>query len=251
MIPNLATLFPADQKPRLIEAVKKRTSCRAYRAAPTPAEFAALSYFTARYALPGARLLLLPVDEGFFTGTLLGMNRITGCRMIAAVVIRPNEAHARLNAGILGEAFVLEATAMGLGTCWVSGTYRRKQFDAPLSSEEAVLCVIAVGAPAVPLSAPAARRRKPPEHFCRGAWREWPEQLITAAVLVQHAPSAMNMQPWTLYVGEGGAFVVDTNDRAQLDAGIAMCHTELALTTPHRWVYGTDKREPMAWAKAV
>ncbi len=193
MTPNLATLFTDEKKRELTEAAKLRTSCRAYRAAPTVAEYAALSYCLGRYALPGARLALMPVGEEFFTGTLLGMHRITGCRMAAAVIVRPETPHARLHAGILGEAFVLEATALGLGTCWCSGTYRKKAVQVALAADEMVLCVIAVGAPAVPLAAPVGRPRKPPEHFCRGQWREWPEQLLNAAAMVQIAPSAMNM----------------------------------------------------------
>ncbi|MBQ8201016.1 MAG: nitroreductase family protein [Clostridia bacterium] len=249
MIISLSTLFAPSSKERLTEAVKLRTSCRSYRGAPAIADFSALSYYTSRYALPGARLALLPVDDSFFTGTLLGMKRITGCRMVAAVIISGDEPRARIHAGILGEAFVLEATSLGLGTCWNTGTYRRKNLQTALSANEMVLCVIAVGIPAAPLTAPRTRHRKPPEHFCRGQWREWPEQLLTAAVLVQQAPSAMNMQPWTLYVGAEGAFVVDANERAQLDVGIALCHAELALTIPHTWHFGTERGDPLAWAK--
>lgn len=246
---KLETLFPGADRDRLISAVKLRTSCRSYAGAPDPAEYAALSYAIGRYRLPGVRMELLPVAEGFFTGTLLGTRRITGCRMMAALVIA-DEPHSRLHAGILGESFVLEATAMGLGTCWVSGSFKRKDVILPLARNEALLCVIAVGKPAVPLMPPTSRHRKPPEHFCRGDYRAWPEELIDAAALVQAAPSSMNMQPWALYMGPKGEFVLDASDRAHLDAGIALCHAELALETPHIWRFGTDKNQPIAWAIA-
>lgn len=245
---TLSTLFSPAQKQRLTEAVRLRTSCRSFRAAPDTAAYAALSYFLGRFALPGARLALIPVDDSFFTGTLLGMKRISGCRLAAAVIVSQSIPHSCIHAGILGEAFVLEATAMGLGTCWVSGSYRKKALTISVQPDEAVLCIIAVGEPSAPLEAPATRHRKLPEHFCRGAWKEWPEQLIRAATLVQQAPSAMNMQPWALYVGQSGAFVLDASDRAQLDAGIALCHIELALTTPHVWHFGAERGEPTAWA---
>ena len=246
---TLATLYSPSHKARLTEAAKLRTSCRSFTGAPDPAEFAALSYAVGRYRLPGARLALVPVAESFFTSTLLGMKRITGCRMMAAVIIT-DAPHSRLHAGVLGESFVLEATALGLGTCWVTGSYRRSNLNVPVGPDEAILCVIAVGKPETPLDAPTSRRRKAPEHFCRGDFRAWPEELLDAAALVQSAPSAMNMQPWVLYMGPKGEFVLDANDRAHLDAGIALCHAELALETPHVWHFGTDRNQPVAWAVA-
>ena len=245
----LETLYTAADKPRLTEAARLRTSCRAYAGAPDAAQIAALAYAVGRYQLPGTRLVLQPVAESFFTSTLLGMKRITGCTMMAAVIITDTPM-SRIHAGILGESFVLEATALGLGTCWVTGSYRRKNLQVSVADNEGVLCVIAVGKPAEPLTMPASRRRKPPEHFCRGNLSDWPEELTDAAALVQLAPSAMNMQPWVLSLGQQGEFILDANDRAQLDAGIALCHAELALETPHRWHYGTARHEPIAWAVA-
>lgn len=251
MTTTLENLFSPAQKQRLSEAVRLRTSCRSFSVAPTPQEYAALSYAIGRYSLPGARLMLLPADDTLFTATLLGMRKVTGCRMLAAVIVSEKEPRCRIHAGILGEAFVLEATAMGLGTCWVSGSFRRDRLQLPLGNGEALLCVIALGAPAEQLTAPDSRRRKTPDQLCRGPWQEWPEQLIRAATLVQQAPSAMNMQPWALYVNERGSFVLDANDRSQLDAGIALCHAELGLTTPHTWRFGQARGEPMAWAEAT
>ena len=117
---TLETLFSPMQKEKLRQAALVRTSCRSFAGAPDTVAFAALSYVVGRCALPGARLVLTPVDESLFTGTILGMGRITGCKMAAVVIACGTEALCRVNAGILGEAFVLEATALGLGTCWVT-----------------------------------------------------------------------------------------------------------------------------------
>ena len=144
------------------------------------------------------------------------------------------EALCRVNAGILGEAFVLEATALGLGTCWVSGTYRRKQIRLPMQENETALAVIAVGVPEKPLQAPENRRRKPLDKLMNAVPADG--MMLDAAKLVQIAPSAMNMQPWRMEVLPG-AFVLTISDRALLDGGIALCHAELALRGAHRWVY--------------
>ena len=246
---TLDTLFSPADRTRLAEAARLRTSCRTYAAAPDPADHAALCYAIGRYQMPGVRVVFQPVDDSFFTGAIFGGKRITGCRMVAAL-ITDDTTQSRIHAGIMGEALVLAATAQGLGTCWVSGSYKRKELHLPLAAHEAVVCVIALGKPAQPLTAPAARQRKPPEHFCRGNFRDWPEMLRSAAALVQIAPSAMNMQPWTLAIGPGNEFILDTADRALLDAGIALCHAELALDMPHTWHYAAHRAEPVAWAVA-
>ena len=121
-------------------------------------------------------------------------------------------------AGFLGDAFVLEASALGLGTCWVSGTYRRKQIRLPMQENETVLAVIAVGVPEKPLQAPKNRRRKPLDKLMNAVPADG--MMLDAAKLVQIAPSAMNMQPWRMEALPG-AFALTISDRALLDGGIA------------------------------
>lgn len=250
MTPTLSTLFTPAQKERLAAAVRLRTSCRAFTPGLAQPQLASLAYHAGRLSLPGARLALVRADDTCFTGSLAGVQRITGCTLAVAVIAQESVPHAILHAGIIGEALVLEATAMGLGSCWVSSSLRRNLLPVQLQPDEELLCAIAVGQPAAPLSAPAARLRKPPEQLCRGDWRAWPEQLIHAATLVQQAPSALNLQPWTLHVDAAGRFVLDSPAHAALEAGVALCHAELALTTPHLWRFSDAPGEPLAAASA-
>lgn len=238
-------LFNPAQRARLYEAIPARFSCRSYAGAPSPADWAALSYAAQRYALPGTRLLLQSVSPDIFTGIVLGYGKITGCTTIAVLTASIAMPHSRIRAGILGEAFCLEAASMGLGTCWVGGTYKRKQLNLPLAADETVLAIIAVGVPAQ-TAAPENRRRKPLDRICKHHPSTWPEDIRRAALAVQLAPSALNLQPWELDF-TGDRFIIDTPDRQQLDLGIAVCHAELALTLPHQWHFGDGKREPPAW----
>lgn len=249
MITTLERLFNPAQRQRLSAAIVKRASCRSYVAAPSPADWASLSYAAGRYELPGARLAMMKVDESFFTGTLLGMGRISGCTTAAAVIASSSHPLSRVHAGILGEAFVLEAVHLGLGACWISGSYRKRLLDVKLRDGEAVLCVIAFGKPAQGSFNAAFRRRKPVEKLCRGNMSTWPEELRQAASAVQAAPSAMNMQPWQMAL-QGDCFFLLGSDRALTDLGIALCHAELTLTSPHTWHFGTERGESAAWAKA-
>lgn len=248
-MPTLEALFSPEQKARLYAAIPKRYACRAYASAPTVGDWAALSYWAERYALPGARLILMRVSDALFTGTLLGPGRVTGCTAVAAVAVTPSFPLSRVHAGILGEAFSLEAVAMGLACCWLTGSYRKKLLAPPLRPEEALLGVIALGRPEHP-DAPDTRKRKSLERLCAGNPRQWPEELRLAASAVQLAPSAMNLQPWQMSMTTD-RFIIDAGDRAQLDLGIALCHAELALRSPHRWRFGETRRDPAAWAEAL
>lgn len=241
----LDKLFNPAQRKRLTAAIPARVSCRAYTGAPSTADWASLAYAAERYRLPGARLALCRVEEIIFTGTLLGMGRITGCTAAAVVIASSHEPMSRLHAGILGEAFALEATALGLGACWVSGTYRKRLIDVPLQDSEAVLCIIAVGKPAPDSMNPASRKRKPIERIVKG-YDRWSATYRDVARAVQAAPSAMNMQPWQLQI-DGNRFILDGNDRSQLEIGIALCHAELTLPPHEPWQFGSSRGEPMCW----
>lgn len=244
---TLDKLFNPAQRKRLTDAIQSRVSCRAYSAAPSTADWASLAYAAERYRLPGARLALCRVDEVLFTGTILGMGRITGCTAAAAVIAAPAEPLSRLHAGILGEAFALEAASLGLGTCWVSGTYRKRMLNVPLHDDETVLCIIAVGVPMPDSMDASARKRKPIERIAKG-YDRWSATYRAVAQAVQAAPSAMNMQPWQLML-DGKRFILDGSDRSQLDLGIALCHAELTLPPHGPWQFGASRAEPFCWTK--
>ena len=65
----------------------------------------------------------------------------------------------------MGEALVLEATAMGLGTCWLGAGFIPDiiERNVDLQSGEAVHCVISIGKANLPAFAP---KRKPLEKIC-------------------------------------------------------------------------------------
>lgn len=246
---RLEALFQPSQRARLAEAVWTRYSCRLFdqRRGVSAADWAALSYAAQRYAMPGARLALLRVEEGMFSGNMLGVGRITGCTTAAAVIASPGAEHSRVHAGILGEAFALEAYALGLACCWVNGTYRKKSLQLTLAPDEAVLAVIAFGVPSGN-QPPIVRRRKPLEKICGKDVLRWPDEMRRVAEAVRQAPSSMNLQPWELYLS-GERLTVSTPDRAQIELGVALCHAELMLQTPHTWHFGAGKRGAEAWAQ--
>jgi nitroreductase len=147
-------------------------------------------------------------------------------------------------AGYVGEAAVLEATRLGLGTCWIGGGFRkRKTADlVELAPGERVYTVIALGsAPEdwttgerVTAAAAGADRRMPLVEIAPSIETElWPAWALAGIELARLAPSARNRQPWRFRL-EGEDVIVSYEGREtayvskRLDCGIAMLHFELA-----------------------
>lgn len=146
--------------------------------------------------------------------------------------------------GYTGEGIVLEATSLGLGTCWVALTYRSKSALSmlKLNGGEKLLAVSPVGYTTEAWTFGenvfsvfgANRRRKSLAGMVSGLDSlhrpQWAEKAVEAARL---APSAINRQPWSFYVGEDSITVSISvsgpqyNISKRLDCGIAMLHIEL------------------------
>jgi nitroreductase len=144
--------------------------------------------------------------------------------------------------GYTGEGLVLEATALGLATCWVGGLFKPRAVSSTLrlTAGERVLGISPVGHPSAKAgltdrsfrALARSAKRKPVEDLIVGGlapedrWRA----AITAARL---APSATNRQPWRFRIeGDAVTVLVDAvkaNEKLsrRLDCGIAMLHLEL------------------------
>jgi hypothetical protein len=192
---------------------------------------------------PGARTVLVRESpEPVFKGLIGGYGKVKGAPLYAAFIADTPAAHCREAVGYIGEAFVLEATALGLGTCWVSGFFRpgRAAAHVPLKEGESILAVTPVGFAVEGLTFiekrmkafVKAERRKPMEELVvSGSFEEpWQRAAVEAARL---APSAVNRQPWRFRL-EPGAVGLEFDKSApgnaeakRLDCGIAMLHVEL------------------------
>jgi nitroreductase len=158
--------------------------------------------------------------------------------------------------GYLMEKNILKATDMGLGTCWLGGTFSSSRFaqKIALQDNEILPAVTPVGyvEPNIPAmdsiirNASAADRRKPwSALFFHGERPLAIEELgryTTPLEAVRLAPSANNFQPWRI-IKEPEANIFHfyikrmpglkqlffmKSDLQLVDAGIAMCHFALA-----------------------
>lgn len=140
--------------------------------------------------------------------------------------------------GYYGQKLVLYATRLGLGTCWVAGTYDANSIQVELAQGEKVWDVVPMGYPLekTPMkqkmirSGIRARDRKL-EQFVESetAFAALPEWLQKAVEAVRLGPSAVNQQPVNIVCRDGTV-------RAKLwksghglefnDLGIAKCQFE-------------------------
>jgi nitroreductase len=162
--------------------------------------------------------------------------------------------------GCLMETIILYLTNLGLGTCWLGGSFTRSSFGSRISlkNDEHIPTVTATGE----FADPAKARRGLIRRYARGEDRlPWKELFFDrgfdhplsptsagtdqlALEMVRLAPSASNKQPWRI-VKDGDTFhfylqrtpgyresllkkVLGIFDLQRVDMGIAMCHFALA-----------------------
>jgi nitroreductase len=244
--PATTTVRP-ELDPAWFDAVAVRRSRRRYAPRPVPPEaIAALTGLCERFRLaPGARVALVRGSADVFTGLgdRLGgaYGRVEGAPWTAAVVAPEG---AEVEAGYVGEAFVLEATRLGLATCWVAGMFDRDTAAgvADLEPGEHVVAVTPVGYPLerkalvermMSAAVRSAARRQVEDiapGLTRGGRDPWPAWAVSAVEAARLAPSGANRQPWRFRL-EGRRLALSTAPgaywTAPIDCGIAMLHAEL------------------------
>jgi nitroreductase len=198
---------------------------------------------------------------------------IRGARTFLAGAVRSAD-RALEDFGYLLELLVLKATDLGLGTCWLGGTFNRSAFARAigLRKGELIPAVTPVGLSAerrdlleqvIRFGAGSARRRPWAALFFDGRW-DAPLQAEEAGPYAEPlealrlAPSASNRQPWRILRQErGGPFhlflrrtpgygLAAGSALQRLDMGIAMAHFDLAASEAGLRGAWTRLEEPAA-----
>jgi len=180
-----------------------------------------------------------------FKGAIGHYGKIKGATAFIAFIGDMRDAHVQEKVGYSGEGIILEATALGLGTCWVGGFFR-PETAASLShirENEKVLAVTPIGYASERVSFEEkimtgfgrTHKRKPVDELVTGMEADKrPQWIKTALEAARVAPSAVNRQPWRFHVEDDSITIsVDTPRDTyyiskRLDCGIAMLHIETA-----------------------
>jgi len=253
----------------VIEVIQARYSCRTYQERPISLLVQQqLAGFMETHAVgpmgTHARLLLVAATEED-RQALKGLSTygfIKGATGFILGAIPAGEMHQE-DFGYVMEHAILYATSLGLGTCWLGGTFAKSRFAAKLElrRDELLPAVTAIGYCAakrrvleslIRQQANADRRLPWERLFFDGAFGVPLDQnaagaFATVLEMVQIGPSASNKQPWRIIKGgapSNGAIwhlylqrtpgyarrnqaLLDIADMQRIDMGIAMCHFAL------------------------
>ena len=239
------------------EIMERRVSVRSYLPAPVPEDVK--EKITAYYAGlggpfdPGTRFVLLnktelKANENISLGTY---GFIKGASLFIAAAVEDRE-RAMEQLGYTFERLVCFLTSLGLGTCWLGGTFNKGAFKEALKPQagELMPAVVAVGYSskartiidfAINPSGQKRKRKEWGELFFTGTFgqplREQDAGPYTLPLeMVRIAPSASNKQPWRIVLDNGNVhfylrrFKPYSNmrgtDLQKIDMGIAMYHFE-------------------------
>jgi len=130
----------------LSQAVSERHSCRTYTGEPLAAnQTEALSAQIAGYnETEGLSMRVVEDASAAFHG-FKSYGMFKGVRTVIQLACGTRDPHGKEKLGYYGELTVLTATAMGLGTCWVAGSYGRKDDAFQCAEGFETACVLAVG----------------------------------------------------------------------------------------------------------
>jgi nitroreductase len=229
-------------------AIPPRRSRRQYDFSPLePHELAGLQEVCREFSpFTGIRAnVVTESPEKILKGAVGPYGKIKGAPALIAFTGNMDDPNVQENLGYVGEGIILEATAMGLGTCWVGGFFRPRVAASAvgISRNEKVLAVTPVGRPVENYTREERiitgfgrnRRRKPLTELATGLERErWPQWIEPALEAARIAPSAINRQPWRFLVAPDSITVSVESARMnlgiskRLDCGIAMMHIEVA-----------------------
>ncbi len=246
----------------VIKIIPRRHSCRSY--SPTQISGETLSLVNRLLVENntgpfGNASRFWLVDRNVYTGKPVKLGTYGFISGASKFVAGSMEMHRDMNLedyGYVKQAKILKLTALGLGTCWIGGSFRRSEYakTTDLNRSEVIPTITPLGLPA---SQPGfrewvsrvfikAKKRKPWEElfFQRDLntplTRKDAGTFETALEMVRLAPSANNVQPWRV-VRNGDLFhfflfrrhSVNRNvgpiDLQRIDMGIAMYHFESTL----------------------
>lgn len=236
---------------RWYDATLVRRSRRKFDSRPLPSESLSRLRQVGADFVPFAAVRSVLVNhtpENVFRGAIGPYGKIKGAPAFIAFSGSTADPFVNEKLGYTGEGVILEATALGLATCWVAGLFRAEEAASLTGIEpgERVFAVSPVG-----FSPPGftweekimtgfgrAHNRKPLSELVTGLDEKYrPSGLKAALECARSAPSAVNRQPWRFHIEKAAVTIsvdspmgLEFGISKRLDCGIAMLHLEIAAS---------------------
>lgn len=183
----------------------------------------------------GLHMQLILNDSKAFKGFKVSYGIFKGVRNYIALIGKRNDPDRLEKEGYFGEKIVLEATWMGLATCWIGTSYDKTLCTCKIEPDETLDLVIAVGYSEKKygfkekmMSNMMHRNTKKLEAIM-ACDVEPPEWFLKGMDAVKKAPTARNLMPF-VFSYEGGSVSVKAtgnHERVMVDIGIAKLHFEI------------------------
>ncbi|MDE6299113.1 MAG: nitroreductase family protein [Muribaculaceae bacterium] len=244
-----------------LELLKRRSSVRAFSDVALSKE--EITKLKAEITMinthqQGFRFQLITNDPDPMKGFSASYGVFRNPRNYMAAVVDPSTPHAYERAGYFAEKFVIKAVSLGLGTCFVGGTFNEKQVKAQMRAGEKILFIILVGKSgekeklAARLMAKMVHLKKMdadsfflPRESVDDAKRKFP--ILQAGLeAVSCAPSALNKRPVRIFVDRVVdketlcAKVAENDPKLLIDLGIAKYNFNFATSTECEWGNGSS-----------
>ncbi len=196
----------------------------------------------------GLNIQLMIDEEAGFSSFKSCYGVLTGVKNYIALVGPKEDENIHEKLGYFGEKLLLECENLGMGTCWVGGTFDREQCRCKVEEDEAFHCVIAFGN--------VKKNQTPKEKIMRNVFHTLnktkkienlfysendtvPNWFIEGMRMVQRAPSAINRMPVMFYYSYGNVYakVKEPKVVELYDLGIAKAHFEIGAQCG-TWEFG-------------
>lgn len=235
-------------KQKLLSAIDKRCSRRSYidRQIESEKQIKLQEIIKKINIENDLNIELIKDGRESFSSIKSSYGMFSGVNSYFALVGCKNDEYLKQKLGYYGELLVLEATSMGLGTCWIGGTYDKKNCEEQINigEDEELIAVISVGytkeyktIKEKIISGLSHRKTKAIEQMYDTEEKLIPDRFIEGMKAVQRAPSAINRQPVKFNYGNGlvTAKVEDKFSYEKIDLGIAMLHFEVGTLSENTW----------------
>ncbi len=209
----------------MLEIMKSRHSVRSYMDTPIPKKaidqlMQSVNIYNSKANL---HIQLVTNNKKAFTGIMAHFGKFRGVNNYFAMVGKKDELLDE-KIGYYGEKLVLQAQKLGLNTCWVAVTYKKRKCQITIDKNEKLVCLIALGYGNTQ-GVPHKSRDMNQLYTVEGEMPTWFLEGMQAAML---APTAMNQQRYLFSLVDGQVELKALKGSySKIDLGIVKYHFEL------------------------
>lgn len=173
----------------------------------------------------GLDIQLVLDEPRAFTGLLAKYGKFENCKNYITICGAKGR---EVDVGYYGEKIVIAAQMLGLNTCWVALTYKKKYVPISPKKDEKFYITISVG---YGRNRGLPRKTKPMEKLCNLQESEMPQWFLQGMDFAQRAPTAINQQKFYIALLDKEQNIVRAEAKwgpcSKIDLGIVKYHFEL------------------------